>query len=97
MKLLLATVTVGLGLAVMLAAPARAAVEFGQSATFSLGAIVVDVCEVTNAYRAYIKGSSRRANPLCAVSRPASGAAPIPVTTITRAKNGMIIELSLEF
>lgn len=97
MKLICAKVTVVLGLAVMLATSARAAVEFGQSATFGIGAIVVDVCQVSNAYRAYIKSPSRRANPLCTVSRPASDATPAPVTTITRAENGMITALSLEF
>lgn len=97
MKPLFATVTVGLGLAVMLATPACAAVEFDQSATFSVGAMVIDVCQVSDAYEAYVKSPSRRANPLCAAPRPPSDAAPTPVTTITRAENGMIIALSLEF
>jgi hypothetical protein len=96
-KLIPAKAAAVLGVAVMFATPTRAAVEFGQSATFSVGAIVVDVCQVADAYRTYIKASSWRANPLCAVSRPASGAAPTPVTTVTRAENGMITALKLEF
>ena len=81
----------------MLATPALAAIELDQSATFGVGAIVVDICQVTDAYGPYASGVSRRRMSLCSVARPASNAEPEPVTMITRAGDGTITALSLEF
>lgn len=97
MKPVITKLTVVLGLTVALATPAYATVELGQSVTFSVGAIVVDVCQVANAYKTYINSASPRRNPSCTVSRPASDAVSEAVTTVTRAENGVITALAIEF
>lgn len=97
MKPLFAQLAATLALTAMLVAPAFAAVELDQSATFGVGAIVSDVCQVSNAYRAYINNPSKRADTWCTASRPASGSTPEPVTTVTRGENGAITALNIEF
>lgn len=86
-------------LAWLAASPLQASAP-GRSATFTVGAVVVDVCQVTDMYSRYA-GSNRAALQrralLCDAPRPAAAPASEPVTTVTRAASGEITGLSLEF
>ena len=84
-----------LGLMAMQASSAIATVEPGRSVAFAVGAVVVDVCQVSSAYRAFVKTPSVRHNPLC--TRTATSASPDPITTVSRAGDGTIIALDIEF
>lgn len=92
-----APLTAALGVTAMLATPAFAAVELGHSATFSIGAIVVDICQVSNVYRTYIAIPFRQLDARCTTLRPSGDAKPEPVTTVTRGESGAITALNIEF
>lgn len=83
------------GLAVACAVPS-AATDLGRSTTFNVGAVVVDLCQVPNAYHA-IKPFDRRSNAQCEARRAVAFADAQPVAAITRTTNGVITAISLEF
>lgn len=94
---MIAKFTAGFGLAVVLAPSGLGASELGQSATFSIGTVVVDMCQVPDVYRAVLRTSSRRVSRACTVLLLANYAAPEPVTTVSRAEDGTITALKIEF
>ncbi|QYE32989.1 MULTISPECIES: hypothetical protein [Sphingosinicellaceae] len=83
------------GLATVCAVPS-AATELGLSTTFNVGAVVVDLCLVPNAYRA-IKEVDSRVNAQCEGRRAVAYAEALPVAAITRTANGVVTAISLEF
>lgn len=84
-------------MAAVLITPAFAAMEPGPSATLSVGAIVIDLCQVSNAYRIYIDDRSQQLNPQCIVPHPPIDARSKPIPIVTRATNGAVTALSVEF
>ena len=97
MKAIFVTFRLIIGMAAVLTTPAFAAMERGLSATLSVGAIVIDLCQVSNAYRAYVDDRSQQINPQCIMPHPSIDSRSKPITIVTRATNGVITAMSVEF